>query len=728
MKKSIRVTAFLLTVVLIFSMLSVFGVSAEQNPETLPVGGSASSTYGALYAAPLAFDGNPATRWNACSYTYNGSWLAYNFGKVVTLTDMTIVESVDSSLCFVVGHHVEAWNSATKTWETVSTGGTIGAELKITFDKPVTTRMIRIVLDDLGGRDCLTLSEVTFYHNEDIVRADLESVNGAPDLPLGISASSIFADAYSASMAYDGDLTTRWNSRTQTYNGSWLAINFGKTVTVDKINLVEYTDLSLCFVIGFSLEIWNETEGKWVSIHDDMTIGTSLEITLDSPVSCQYFRIVFTDIGGKDCLTLTEIALYNGDTEVRPMADCSASSEYASGGYSAYEAFDNCPDTRWSAADGQRDNSWLATTFSQKVTVNRVKITEAYDRITSFAIQYKNASGEWADAYTGTTVGSSFNVTFDPVETDEIRLYVNTAVGEPSIYEMACYNGDSLHLPGNATDTKHINLAQNASIFAYETLLGIGWDGSFLNNGVIEAAGGYTTFSSGVTDGKFVGYDLGKRCVIDEIVLYSANGGADNPAWSGIPKSFTVEISSNGKDWNAIGSYTNTHVATQEGVSIQFEPVYARYIIIRSSEMYQKADGVYIQLAEMEVFHDRATTLICDSAFQPYVQVRDAEEGYHDVRVVLLTNPELIKAYHSLDVTITFTVDGGVKQLKNTLGGEKSDYSLYQKITADGEIYIACEGTAIFGSVITDIPNGAYSKITVTITDGDTVVYTASTN
>ena len=245
---------------------------------------------------------------------------------------------------------------------------------------------------------------------------------------------------------------------------------------------------------------------------------------------------------------------------------------------------------------------------------------------------------------------------------------------------------------------------------------------------MIETTGGYTTSGSGITDGKFVGYDLGKRSVIDEIVLYSANGGDANPNWSGIPKSFTVEISSNGKDWNAIGTYTNTHVATQEGISIQFDPVYARYIVIRSQEMYQKADGVYIQLAEMEVYNKRASTLICDAQFQPYVQMRDAAEGYHDVRVVILTNPELLTAYDSLDVTITFTVDGGEKVLKRTLGGKNSDYSFYQKITADGEIYIASDGTAIFGNIITDIPNGAYSKITISIANGTDVIYTASTN
>ena len=138
---------------------------------------------------------------------------------------------------------------------------------------------------------------------------------------------------------------------------------------------------------------------------------------------------------------------------------------------------------------------------------------------------------------------------------------------------------------------------------------------------------------------------------------------------------------------------------------------------------------INIQLAEMQVYNNRAEELTCEETFEAHFQTRASGENAHDARIILLTKPELLEAYDKVDVAITFTLtDGGTKVINGTLGGAASDYTLYKRITAGADLYKAAEGAAIFGNIVTDIPNGAYTNVSVTITNGSDVLYEASLN
>ncbi|HOU67746.1 MAG TPA: T9SS type A sorting domain-containing protein [Paludibacteraceae bacterium] len=81
--------------------------------------------------------------------------------------------------------------------------------------------------------------------------------------------------------------------------------------------------------------------------------------------------------------------------------------------------------SRWAAADGKTNGSWVEFTLSKKQVVAGVKIDEfvKYGNITEFEIQY-DKDGVWATAYKGTTAGENFSATFDPVSTDKLRLSI----------------------------------------------------------------------------------------------------------------------------------------------------------------------------------------------------------------------------------------------------------------------------------------------------------------
>jgi len=92
------------------------------------------------------------------------------------------------------------------------------------------------------------------------------------------------------------------------------------------------------------------------------------------------------------------------------------------------------------------------------------------------------------------------------------------------------------------------------------------------------------------------------------------------------------------------------------------------------------------------------------------------------MRIVIVANEEkLSKISSTAKVTVTFVLESGAEvYLENTLGGADSDYGLYRKVTADGDEYVAAEGYCLFGNIVTNIPNGAYTSIALTIVDNVT--------
>ena len=112
-----------------------------------------------------------------------------------------------------------------------------------------------------------------------------------------------------------------------------------------------------------------------------------------------------------------------------------------------------------------------------------------------------------------------------------------------------------------------------------------------------------------------------------------------------------------------------------------------------------------------------------------FSQTRPTAAG-HDLRIILLADMAKMGSYEELEVTISFydAKDALIKAWTGKLSDTDSDYTLFKSIVADNETYTADEGCALFGNVIADIPNGAYSYFTVDVTDGkDTAIKSGTT-
>lgn len=116
-----------------------------------------------------------------------------------------------------------------------------------------------------------------------------------------------------------------------------------------------------------------------------------------------------------------------------------ASTEW-SATYAAGKAVDGTTSTRWASASGTNAGQWLRVDLGSSQTYSKVVIQEtSFANITSFKLQSSNDGSTFTDITSGTTIGSSKTITFSPVTSRYIRLYVVAASDEANINEFEVY-------------------------------------------------------------------------------------------------------------------------------------------------------------------------------------------------------------------------------------------------------------------------------------------------
>jgi 1-phosphatidylinositol phosphodiesterase len=94
--------------------------------------------------------------------------------------------------------------------------------------------------------------------------------------------------------------------------------------------------------------------------------------------------------------------------------------------------------------------------------------------------------------------------------------------------------------------------------------------------------------------------------------------------------------------------------------------------------------------------------------------------GLHDLRVVLI----IPKGTDASGVTVTLSFDGA--NAPETVTRTLSDLTLYRTLRAGENLYTAAEGATMRVLTLTDLTDAAYTSLTLTLTKGDSTVYTAT--
>ena len=98
-------------------------------------------------------------------------------------------------------------------------------------------------------------------------------------------------------------------------------------------------------------------------------------------------------------------------------------------------AFDNDSETRWATDEGTA-HAWIAADLGRPLTIQRVRIEEAYaGRVRRFEFQCRDGEA-WKTVFTGTTLGGWFQKSFPPVTAREFRLNILEASEGPTIAEL----------------------------------------------------------------------------------------------------------------------------------------------------------------------------------------------------------------------------------------------------------------------------------------------------
>ncbi|MCI8359910.1 MAG: hypothetical protein HFE86_01055 [Clostridiales bacterium] len=131
-----------------------------------------------------------------------------------------------------------------------------------------------------------------------------------------------------------------------------------------------------------------------------------------------------------------------------------SSSDHSSN-YGAAQAFDGVlgETSRWNAGKDGGDQ-WLEVEFPKAVTVDRTLVTERFDRVTGYRIEYfDEAAGQWKACCTGGRLGADKEDRFAAVETKRLRLYITGVnMNSVSIEEFEVYGGDSENLALDASE------------------------------------------------------------------------------------------------------------------------------------------------------------------------------------------------------------------------------------------------------------------------------------
>ena len=139
-----------------------------------------------------------------------------------------------------------------------------------------------------------------------------------------------------------------------------------------------------------------------------------------------------------------------------------ASTEWReSGAYEAAKAIDGSKDTRWVPSDKQSKDWWLEVNFGANQTFNSTLIDEAFNRVTSYSIQYWNGS-DWTTCASGSSIGTNKVDKFDPVTSSRVRLSIGgVSSSTPSICEFETHLDDGPNL--NHSDSPIVQNGKNGA-------------------------------------------------------------------------------------------------------------------------------------------------------------------------------------------------------------------------------------------------------------------------
>ena len=435
-------------------------IPARASTDALGVGYHASTTFTDENAVGKAFDNDPATRWSACAD--QNQWICAIFENEVVINSVEILEFWDRMTSFEIQYLDEngAWQTcASKITNTQNTQTDTTHQLSFA---PVKTTGMRLYIHDAPGWPSIYEFKM-FYGGIQIV--DGKSA-------VGYHASTTFAEENAVGKSFDNDPATRWSACAE--QNQWICAIFENEVVIDSVEINEFWDRTNAFDIQYLDEngIWQTCASKVIDT-PDTGIDTTHQLSF-APVKTTGMRLYIHDAPGWPSIYEFEM-FYGGIQIVEGKLPLGYHASTTFGDEHVGKAFDNDPNTRWSGSAEQ--NQWICAIFENEVVINSVEILEFWDRMTSFEIQYLDENGVWqtcASKITNTQhtqTDTTHQLSFAPVRTNGMRLYIHDAPNWASIYEFKMFYGGIQIVDGKSAVGYHAS-----TTFVEENAVGKAFD------------------------------------------------------------------------------------------------------------------------------------------------------------------------------------------------------------------------------------------------------------
>ncbi|MCQ2428724.1 MAG: discoidin domain-containing protein [Clostridia bacterium] len=274
---------------------------------------TASTTEGSNPQGPLGplscFDGDLNTRWSSDQHDVDGCWLCVDFGYPVQVGGLYVNE-------VKIWGKVSAWEAqyyseSKQEWVTVYEDYSFTDGTFYGFEEPTEeTYRFRLMFFESSSL-AVSLWEVNMMGifaevpegteprapQSDVPGDD--TPDGLTDLAPGCiySASSSENAGTAAELkpafCFDGRDDTRWSTVFHDLYESWIAVDFGRTVTVESFTVNEVTNWG--HVTSYSAQVMQD--GAWVTVYDGTTfpVERNVKIPLSAPVQGTGFRLLFHD-------------------------------------------------------------------------------------------------------------------------------------------------------------------------------------------------------------------------------------------------------------------------------------------------------------------------------------------------------------------------------------------------------------------------------------------------
>jgi hypothetical protein len=272
------------------------------------------------------------------------------------------------------------------------------------------------------------------------VTATTQPVGTSANLALNKTgaASSLESSTYPATLAFDGNATTRWAS-VEAVDPQWIYVDLGATYAVNRVKITWEAAYAKNYLIQVSTDA-----ATWTTINT-VTGNTALvnDYTALSG-SGRYVRIYGTARGTAYGYSIYELEVYGAvapTTSNIAINKTASASSVEEAGFEASKAFDgDATATRWSSSFA--DNQWLAADLGTAQNISRVVLKWEAAYATSYRIETSSDNVTWTTQKTVTAgAGGTEDLSFPAVSARYVRMYGLTRATEYgySIWEFEVY-------------------------------------------------------------------------------------------------------------------------------------------------------------------------------------------------------------------------------------------------------------------------------------------------